>query len=831
MKTVTGTKSPHILILEDNEADQELALRALRDDPDTYRVSLAENLESARKILEHDPPDLIIADWNLPDGKGIDILPPRDGIVTVPLVIMTSYGNELLAVEIIKSGAMDYVVKSATMFKDLPHIARNALRDWENLRQRTMAEEALRTTEIRFRALIQNSSDIIRILDKDGRIVYESPSSELILGYPVGYLTGRDPTEYIHPEDLARVKCDLQKVYDRTNPGIPTEFRIRKANGEYLWVDSIGTNLLDVDGVHGIVITTRPIQQRKLAEDQMIAAQRLYAVQSRINQAIVRVKDFGIFADEICRISVEYGRFRMSWVGMLDPKSGIFSAVAHAGHEDGYLRLIDISINPDDEKSRGPIGTSLREGHYDICNDIETDPRMLPWRDEAMKRGYLSSAAFPFLHHGRVTGAYMIYASEKNFFNRTEIGLLDEIATNISFALDMLDEQARRTRAEEALAGSEEQLRQALEGADAALWDWHLPTGNMVFSDRFFTMLDYEPGEFPATYEAWTARMHPDDRDRILKDLNRQIQEKRPLCEIEYRLSTKEGTWIWILGRGKIVRTDDSGAPVRLTGVNIDITNRILMESEIRSLNTVLEGRVQDRTEALSKANEALEEENAQRIMTEKKLLESYNEKVVLLKEIHHRVKNNLQIIASLLNLQSRYITDEQTLAAIRESQNRVKAMALVHEKLYRAEDIAHISLHEYIRFLGTGLFQFYDAKARGIQFTLEIHDINVDIDAAIPIGLILNELISNSLKYAFPDEKRGEIFIRVQKVGHTLHVLFRDTGIGIPADLDWRNAPSLGLRLVTTLVDQMNGTVELDLSKGTLFTLVLHEKEPTGEK
>ncbi|MDO9324210.1 MAG: histidine kinase dimerization/phosphoacceptor domain -containing protein, partial [Methanoregula sp.] len=468
-------------------------------------------------------------------------------------------------------------------------------------------------------------------------------------------------------------------------------------------------------------------------------------------------------------------------------------------------------------------------GKIDAAVGINSVERFLG--DEALKRGYHSSAAFPFRLRGKVAGAYMIYASEKNFFNKIEIDLLEEIATNISFALDMLDEQARRTRAEEALAGSEEQLRMALEGADAAFWDWNIPSGKAVFSDRFYTMLDYEPGEFPATYDAWTARIHPDDRDRVLTDLKQQIQEKRPLFELEYRLSTKGGIWIWILGRGKTVETDDLGDPVRLTGVNLDITNRVLMESEIRSLNAALEGRVKDRTEALSKANEALEEENAQRVMAEKKLQESYNEKVVLLKEIHHRVKNNLQIIASLLNLQSRYITDTPTLTAIRESQNRVRAMALVHEKLYRAEDIAHISLQEYIRFLGNGLFQFYDARVRGILFTLEVADINVDIDAAIPIGLILNELISNSLKYAFPDDKRGEIFVRVQKEGHTLHVLFRDTGIGIPAGLDWRNSPSLGLRLVTTLVDQMNGTVELDRSNGTFFTMVLHEKGPLGEK
>jgi PAS domain S-box-containing protein len=506
------------------------------------------------------------------------------------------------------------------------------------------AEEALHATETRFRALIQNSSDIIRILDREGRIVYESPSVERVLGYSPGFLIGRNAMEFIHPDDLEKVKKDFLDVLEKTSPGIPTEFRIRKADGTYIWVDSIGSNLLEVPGVNGIVITTRPIQQRKEAEAARIE--------------------------------------------------------------------------------------------------------------------------------------------------------------------------------------SEERLRLAMEGADVASWDWNLVTGRAVFSDRFYTMLDYKPGEFPATYDGWTAHIHPYDRERVLPDLQKQIAEKRPLCEIEYRMLTKDGNWLWILGRGKLADFDEKGNPTRMIGVNIDITSRRLMESEIRSLNTVLEQRVRDRTEDLSKANAALEQENAQRVTAEKKLQASYDEKVMLLKEIHHRVKNNLQIIASLLNLQSRYIRDESTLAAIRESQNRVKAMALVHEKLYRSEDIAHISLHDYIRFLGTGLFQFYDAKARGIQFTLEIHDINVDIDAAIPLGLILNELISNSLKYAFPEGRNGEIAISVNKEGHTMTVVFRDTGIGIPADLDWKNTPSLGLRLVNTLVDQMNGTVELDRSSGTQFTMVVHEKE-----
>ncbi len=175
----------------------------------------------------------------------------------------------------------------------------------------------------------------------------------------------------------------------------------------------------------------------------------------------------------------------------------------------------------------------------------------------------------------------------------------------------------QRKEAEQALNESEERLRLALEGADIASWDWDLASGNVIFSNRFYTMLGYKPGEFPATYDAWVGLMHPDDRDRVLPDLQRQIEEKRPLCEIEYRLLSKDGDWLWILGRGKIAGTGERGSPTRMTGVNIDITSRRLMESEIRSLNTVLEQRVRDRTEELQTANKALEEENAQRVEAE----------------------------------------------------------------------------------------------------------------------------------------------------------------------------------------------------------------------
>ncbi|MDO8873313.1 MAG: PAS domain S-box protein [Methanoregula sp.] len=378
-------------------------------------------------------------------------------------------------------------------------------------------------------------------------------------------------------------------------------------------------------------------------------------------------------------------------------------------------------------------------------------------------------------------------------------------------------------KTEEALRQSEERYRAIFEHTGTAMVVIEEDT-TIGFSNTGFWQLSGYTGEEIDGKKSWTEFVVKEDLERMLVQhrLRRETHEKA-LTHYEFRFLTRNGEVRTIFLTNSMI----SGTKKSIASL-IDVTDRKLMESEIRSLNIVLEQRVKDRTEALMKANEGLEEEIAQRLDAEGKLRASYDEKVMLLKEVHHRVKNNLQIIASLLNLQSRYITDEPTLAAIKESQNRVRAMALVHEKLYRSEDISHISLNDYIRFLGTGLFQFYDAKSRGIRFSLDIRDVDVDINAAIPLGLIMNELISNSLKYAFPEERKGEVFISVKKEGHTLTILFKDDGIGIPGDLDWTNTPSLGLRLVTSLVDQMNGTIDLDRSSGTAFMMVLHEKEPS---
>jgi PAS domain S-box-containing protein len=237
-----------------------------------------------------------------------------------------------------------------------------------------------------------------------------------------------------------------------------------------------------------------------------------------------------------------------------------------------------------------------------------------------------------------------------------------------------------------------------------------------------------------------------------------------------------------------------------------DITERKRTEEQLKHFNEELEKRIADRTQ---------------------KLNASLAEKALLLREIHHRVRNNLQIILSLIRLQSRSIKDPKLLETMEETQNRIMAMAHVHERMCRAENISRIDLSELVTFLGTHLFKSYKVDPQHIRLNVEIKDLYITIDSAIPISLIINELISNAIKHAFSKGTTGEIIIAGRREAGNLVLSFKDTGIGIPKELDWmRNTQSLGHRLVVSLVEQLNGTIELDRTTGTAFNIVVKEKE-----
>ena len=315
------------------------------------------------------------------------------------------------------------------------------------------------------------------------------------------------------------------------------------------------------------------------------------------------------------------------------------------------------------------------------------------------------------------------------------------------------------------------------------------------------------------------------------------------VAHFETVLVPREGRPITV--EGSCSRHEESG---RILIVSRDVTDRKRAEevvarqaADLFKVNEMLEEKdrqladtleqakkyreAQERAEELSKINEELKAEITRRLEAEGRIRTSLREKEVLLKEIHHRVKNNLQIISSLLNLQTGQIEDERAEALFRESQDRIRSMALIHERLYQSEDLARVDFAEYIRSLVGYLVRSYSAEAGSVRVETEVDDVSLGIDSAIPCGLIVNELVSNALKYAFPEGREGRIYVQLREArdgGYRLVV--SDDGVGFPEGLDFRMTESLGLQLVTTLLDQLEGRIELDSCKGTRFTMTFEK-------
>jgi PAS domain S-box-containing protein len=285
--------------------------------------------------------------------------------------------------------------------------------------------------------------------------------------------------------------------------------------------------------------------------------------------------------------------------------------------------------------------------------------------------------------------------------------------------------------------------------------------------------------EFLADPELWRSIIHPEDRQRVVQSLE-SLGEHESNC-IEYRIVRSNDDIRWVQDCSRLVR-DAQGTPLRIDGVVSDITERKRANEELRA---------------------------------------TLREKEAMLKEIHHRVKNNLQIISSLLSLQVERVRDDATLLALRESQNRVRSMALVHETLYQSGNLGRIDLSEYVSALCRHLFRSHGIDGSVIHLSLNVDHASIDLEQAIPFGLIINELVSNSLKYAFPDGRSGRIQVDFKIVPDGYHMLnISDDGVGLPEEFDLRQRQSLGLHLVQDLINQLSGCLTILRAPSTEFRI-----------
>ncbi|HCS46715.1 MAG TPA: hypothetical protein DIW61_00045 [Candidatus Aminicenantes bacterium] len=350
---------------------------------------------------------------------------------------------------------------------------------------------------------------------------------------------------------------------------------------------------------------------------------------------------------------------------------------------------------------------------------------------------------------------------------------------SIERSLDLArKELAVRRKAEEALRESEGKYRK--------LVDYTL-VGQYIHQDRIFMFCNKRFAEIFG---------YQDTAEIIGRNIQGFVAPeswKKVIQEIEYRESGEKEFSHYEL---QVVRKDGSLIQVEVLGSRIEYQGKPANQGSI--LDVTERRKAEDRLQA------------------------SLQEKEVLLQEIHHRVKNNMQVISSLLNLQSKHLSDPAAVEMFQECQHRIRTMALVHESLYKSSDLSRIEFGSYLKSLASHLLHFNEVDTRRIRLETALEEVYLDIQTAIPTGLIANELLSNAMKHAFPGKRSGTIELALRPHPEGSYLLsVKDDGIGFPEDLDFRKTESLGLQIVSSLVDQVDGRLEILRDNGTEFRVV----------
>ncbi len=458
-----------------------------------------------------------------------------------------------------------------------------------DITERKQAEAELRESEEKFKTLFNSANDAIFTMNHTTFLDCNA-TTERIFRCSRDQIVGHSPVDF-SPEQQPDGSLSSKSAAEKIEAAFAGESQFFEWLHTHLdgtpFNAEVSLNRVFIGDDFILQAIVRDVSERKQWEEKTLRLNRLYATLSQINQAIVRVREPEVLFEEICRVAVEFGQFRMAWIGLMDETDELVRPVKFAGEEQGYLSSVRIKY-VDESLGRGPVGTAIREGRCIVFQDIDADPRMEPWREQALLRGYRSLAAVPFRRNNVVIGALTVYAAEPHGFDMDAENLLEEIGSDISFALDSMQAAKQRQQAENELKRlkdfNENMINSMAEGIVVQNTDGYFTFVNPATS----AMTGYPPEELIGSH--WT-KFIPADQQEIIKETDRRrLAGEASRYEIEFLHKS-----------GKRIHQLVSGSPLFENGqfngtmaIFMDISERARAQAKIRrseeQLAAVMEG-------------------------------------------------------------------------------------------------------------------------------------------------------------------------------------------------------------------------------------------------
>lgn len=430
------------LVVEDVATEVELTVRELRQSGIHLDVRVVQDEPELRKALTEFIPDIVLSDFTLPQFDGMSALRVvREMSPDVPFIFVSGTIGEERAIEALKKGASDYVLK--TNLKRLPQAVRQALERHRLKSERRDAELQRIESERKLRGIVNAIKEWIWEVDMDGRVGFSSDYAAILLGRDASAITGKPVFESIHPDDRTTFLNDLA-LWRVESGGGSSVHRWLHQDGSTIWIESSAAPLSDADErIVGYQMASRDITERKRHEDMLARISRAHELSSKTNAAIIRIREQQPLLQEICRIAVEIGSYDMARISLLDADQETLRLAAWSGVEADPFSTLDLSVRDDTDIGRGITGFAMRMRRTIVCNDIATDPRHVYLREELLKHGFKSLVAMPLIVNSKPVGVLNLFSFQANIFRGDEMNILRDIVGDICYALEYMESEAR----------------------------------------------------------------------------------------------------------------------------------------------------------------------------------------------------------------------------------------------------------------------------------------------------------------------------------------------------------------------------------------------------